>query len=455
MKKIPVGAALIVLIGPSGSGKTTFATQFSPHEVVSTDALRVELTGDHRRQDMNDLVFNEFDRRISMRLEMGGRVVADATHIRDSTRRRTAKLAQKYGAKVVYVVFDRSIAAKLHKAGWRADVRVDGKELIVRDDETFEANERKILAGDGIADVVIDTRRDEWDFVNPLARTDPTLSPEQAVLADITGRVEGYQGILFIGDVHGNTTGLLKLLELAEKKNLFPFSLGDLVDYAPGTIDVANRFADLMFQGKAAGVMGNHERKILRWIMQERIEGLFANDKGFTGELSHGNDVTVNQIKAMTDVDRLHFETRFIGMCRLLPHFARFPRYYAVHGAATPKMLDADEFAFNRNSKQEAFAVFGQTSGKTVDGNPERIYDWVEQIPPRMTVVVGHDCRCQTVPYVTRGAAGGQAVFLDTGSSKPDRFPHGRLSGMALDIEYQKREGFRLVNERFYSDVEL
>src|ERR1051326_1142327 len=164
MKKIPLGPVIVELIGPSGSGKSAFAQSFAVHdkyEVVSSDALRERFAGDRRRQDRNDLVYNEFDRQICMRLEQGKRVVADATHIRDSARRRTAKLARKYGAKVIYVVLDRSIAAKFHTAGWRADVKVGGKGLIERDDEVFLANRQKILAGDsGLADLVIDTRKD-------------------------------------------------------------------------------------------------------------------------------------------------------------------------------------------------------------------------------------------------------------------------------------------------------
>src|ERR1051326_4771672 len=456
MKKIPLGPVIVELIGPSGSGKSAFAQSFAVHdkyEVVSSDALRERFAGDRRRQDRNDLVYNEFDRQICMRLEQGKRVVADATHIRDTSRRRTAKLARKYGAKVVYVVFDRSITAKYHKAGWRADVRIGGKSLIDRDQEGFDANIGKILSGDaGLADVVIDTRTEEFDVVMPLSRSDPTLTPEQAVLADITSR--GYQGILYVGDIHGNLIGLQKMIDLARRLNLFLFTMGDLVDYAPGTIAVADLFAELMFQGEAGGILGNHERKMLRYVTKERIEGIYANEGGFQGELSHGNDVTVNQIKAKTDRERWRWETRFIGMCELLPHFVRMPRYYFVHGAATPKMLQADEFWFNRNTKEETYAMYGQVSGHDKD-NPLRCYDWLDEIPPGMTVVIGHDCLCQTEPFVKRGALGGRLVALDTGSSKPDRAPNGRLSAMALDIDYHKKDGWKLVNEQFYSDVDL
>lgn len=449
-----MGPTLVVLVGPSGSGKTTFAKAFAPQEVVSTDALRQELADDLRRQDMNDVVMNEFDRRLSLRLELGKRAVADATHLRDTARKRTARLAAKYGAKLVYVVVNRSLPAKLAHAEWRAGVKVGGKDLIIAHEETFCANEAKILNGDGLGALVIDTRKTVPDIVLPLRR-DPygTWPVEQAPLHDILSR--GYRGLLVVGDIHGNVEGLRKMIARARSERLFLLSLGDIVDYAPGTLETAEIMADVVFDGEGAAVLGNHERKILRWVQRERIEGVYTNENGFTGELSEGNAVTVNQLAAMTDQDRLRWETRFFGLCDLMPHFYRMPRYLFAHGAATRRMFEATEFRFSPNTIEESYAVFGETTGKFINGFPERIYDWVDAIPPRMTVVVGHDCRCQTYPLVQVGAAGGRALFLDTGSSKPDRFPDGRLSGLALDIEHQKKEGHVLVNERVYTDHDL
>lgn len=453
--QIPQGPTLVVMVGPAASAKSTFAKEFLPNEVVSTDALRQEFTGDFRRQDMNDVVGAEFDRRIQIRLEAGLRVVADATHIRDNDRRRTARLAAKYGAQVVYLVFNRSLEFKLNHAEWRAGVRINGKELVVAHDETFRANEGKILNGDGILGVrVIDTRKTVPEIIMPLKR-DPFLTwpIEQAPIADIYSR--GYTGILVIGDVHGNVPGLQKMMRYARENSLFLISLGDIVDYHPETLQAADLVATAMFRGEAAAVMGNHERKILRVVTKERREGVFANEGGFTGELSEGNDVTINQLKAMMPEDRFKWETRFIGMCALMPHVYRMPRYFFVHGAANQRMLASDDFRFEPDSSEEGLACYGQTSGARVNGFPERIYDWVNEIPPRQTVVVGHDCRCETYPLIAAGTAGGRGIFLDTGSSKPARFPEGRLSGMVLEIVNKKKVNFVLENEKFISEHDL
>jgi protein phosphatase len=447
MKKITLGPTLVVLVGPSGAGKSTYAKQFPINEIVSTDGLREFFTGDHPRQDMDDTVREEFDRRILTRLEAGLRVVADATHIRDSDRRRTARLAAKVGAKLIYLVIDRPLESKLKTAGWRTNVRIDGKELVISHDETFHANLPKILNGDGLDALVIDTRKFVPDIIFPLARdTHACRDIEQAPLYDIQSR--GYTGILVVGDVHGNVDGLMKMIAYARANKYFLLFLGDIVDYDPGTLTAADIVADLIFQGEAASIFGNHERKIFRWVTQERRDG-------FTGNLSSGNDVTVNQLKAMLPGERLRWETRFLGMCAQMPHTIRVPRYFFTHGAANPEMLTTDQFRFAPRSTEESLAVFGETTGELINGFPRRIYPWVENIPPRQTVVVGHDCRKQTHPLIVTGAAGGRAIFLDTGSSKPDRFPEGRLSGMILDIEDKKKIGFVLENERFIDEKSL
>lgn len=449
-----MGPTLVVLVGPAASGKSTFAKQFAANEVVSSDALRQEFTGDFRRQDMNDVVMAEFDRRVSTRLEAGLRVVADATHIKDSDRRRTARLAAKYGARLFYVVINRSLEAKMKHAEWRAGVRVNGKELVVAHDITFRANEGKILNGDGLGATVIDNRKDFPEIVMPLSR-DPfgTWPIEQAPLADIHSR--NFKGILVVGDIHGNVPGLLKMLRYARENSLFVLSLGDIVDYHPDTLRAADIMADAVFRGQAAAILGNHERKIFRVVTKDRLEGVFATETGFTGELSEGNAVTINQLKAMMPEDRLKWETKFIGLCALMPHAIRMPRYYFVHGAANPRMLDTSAFRFDEDSTEESLACYGETTGEYINGFPERIYNWVDEVPPRQTVVVGHDCRCETFPLITAGKAGGRAVFLDTGSSKPERFPEGRLSGMVLEIDHKKKEGFVLVNEKFISEHDL
>ncbi len=93
-----------------------------------------------------------------------------------------------------------------------------------------------------------------------------------------------------------------------------------------------------------------------------------------------------------------------------------------VHGGFHTAMLDAVPPAPPEGHVQGvlARALYGEPTGRLkADGYPERSLRWVDRIPAGMTVYVGHDRRSgDGRPYVRRGAAGGQAIFLDTGAGK-------------------------------------
>jgi protein phosphatase len=74
--------------------------------------------------------------------------------------------------------------------------------------------------------------------------------------------------------------------------------------------------------------------------------------------------------------------------------------------------------------KLEGMALFGEIdteNPKREDGYPNRIYDWVDRIPATKRVMVGHDIRSTILPLFVKGAVGGEAYFMDTGSGKGGR----------------------------------
>jgi protein phosphatase len=92
-----------------------------------------------------------------------------------------------------------------------------------------------------------------------------------------------------------------------------------------------------------------------------------------------------------------------------------------VHGGFHPAMLHAPPPPpLGRVDPLLSRALFGETTGRMqADGYPERILRWVDRIPAGITVYCGHDQRSTDGrPYVRTGAAGGRAVFLDTGAGK-------------------------------------
>lgn len=80
-----------VLVGLSGSGKSTIATQIANKNpntiIVSSDAIREELTGNYEDQEHNEEVFKIFHNRIRKNLENKKNVIADATNITMKSRR--------------------------------------------------------------------------------------------------------------------------------------------------------------------------------------------------------------------------------------------------------------------------------------------------------------------------------------------------------------------------------
>ena len=96
---------LWVLVGLSGSGKSSYATELAqvrPNtDIISTDRIREELTGDYTNQEHNEEVFKIFHNRIRYSLEHKRDVIADATNLTMKSRR--AILQKVNGLNIVKV----------------------------------------------------------------------------------------------------------------------------------------------------------------------------------------------------------------------------------------------------------------------------------------------------------------------------------------------------------------
>lgn len=82
---------LYIMVGLSGAGKSTAAKEIAETEentiIVSSDAIREELTGKVEDQSKNEEVFKVFHKRIREALENNTNVIADATNITMRSRR--------------------------------------------------------------------------------------------------------------------------------------------------------------------------------------------------------------------------------------------------------------------------------------------------------------------------------------------------------------------------------
>jgi protein phosphatase len=61
------------------------------------------------------------------------------------------------------------------------------------------------------------------------------------------------------------------------------------------------------------------------------------------------------------------------------------------------------------------------------DELPTRTYNWIDEVPAEITVIIGHDVIATDRIVERRGALGGRVLFCDTGAGKG-----GKLS--AIDM---------------------
>ena len=223
------------------------------------------------------------------------------------------------------------------------------------------------------------------------------------MIPDGLAAIPSGSGVRVVGDVHGDARGFAA----AAATDLFVVQLGDLTDYGPDSAGALRVMFRLIDEGRGLFVVGNHDLKLARAIRGQavRIDGQLAG--------------TLSQLDA-----RLR--------TRAAAEIARAPAWVQrgngggielfVHGGFHTAMLDAVPPPPPEGHVHGvlARALTGEPTGRIKpDGYPERSLRWVDRIPVGMTVYVGHDRRSgDGRPYVRRGAAGGQAIFLDTGAGK-------------------------------------
>ncbi len=99
--------ALVLLVGAAGSGKSSLAARlFRPESVLSSDAIRAELTGDDSNQAVTPRAFRILHERAERRLGAGRLTVIDATNIGAFARQPLTRQAAAHRRPVIVLVLD-------------------------------------------------------------------------------------------------------------------------------------------------------------------------------------------------------------------------------------------------------------------------------------------------------------------------------------------------------------
>ncbi len=148
--------ALVLLVGPAGSGKTTLAARlFTADAILSSDALRAELSGDPANQAASPIAFRILHDRARRRLAAGRLTVIDATNIGGSARRPLRLLAREHGRPVVGIVLDLPVELVQRRNAGRAG-RIVPEAAVQRQQAALrQALDRGELLAEGLAQLVV------------------------------------------------------------------------------------------------------------------------------------------------------------------------------------------------------------------------------------------------------------------------------------------------------------
>ncbi|MCO6416293.1 metallophosphoesterase [Siccirubricoccus sp. KC 17139] len=223
-------------------------------------------------------------------------------------------------------------------------------------------------------------------------------------------RRRGFRGLRVVGDVHGEAAAFGHAVEGAAALGLFLLQLGDLTDYGPDSPGVLRLMFGLLDAGRGRFLLGNHDHKLRRALLGQRVK-----------VPAEGLGRTLEQLAAAPDGEAL--AARAVLAIAEAPAWLRLDRWLFVHGGWHPAMLGQPPPARAGAVKPDPLlsrALFGQVTGRMLAGGyPERLHGWVDQIPAGFTLYCGHERRSTDGrPHEMEGAAGGRAVFLDTGAGK-------------------------------------
>ena len=100
---------LYIPIGPSGSGKSTWARDFQrlapSTDIIATDDIRLEVSGDANDQSQNMKVFEIAYERVASALRNGHDVIFDATNLTYRYRKKLIREARRFNTDFdVYII---------------------------------------------------------------------------------------------------------------------------------------------------------------------------------------------------------------------------------------------------------------------------------------------------------------------------------------------------------------
>jgi protein phosphatase len=150
--------------------------------------------------------------------------------------------------------------------------------------------------------------------------------------------------------------------------------LGDIVDRGPKIVDTLKLVYNMVKNGHAYCVPGNHDMKLMRKL------------KGNDVEINFGLAESLSQIEQLPDEYRSKFRQTIANFLDdLVSHYVLDDRKLVVAHAGLKAEMQG-----RGSGKVRDFCLYGETTGETDEfGLPER-YNWADEYRGKSMVVYGH-----------------------------------------------------------------
>jgi protein phosphatase len=363
--------ALVVLIGASGSGKSTFARRlFLPTEIVSSDTMRGLVSDDENDQACSSDAFELLYAVVRKRLERGKLTVVDATNVRPEARKPLLQLARDHHVFAAAIVLDVPDTVCIARNRERPE-RMHLPPHVSRGHISQLKRSLRSLSSEG------------FRFVHHLRGVE-AIDATTLVRDRLWVNLKHERGPFdLVGDIHGCYDELCDLLdELGwvrtdgerptarhpEGRKLV--LVGDLVDRGPDSPAVLELAMNMVEDGVALVVNGNHDSKLLRALGGAQVKR------------SHGLAETMEQMEKRPEAFRERVKAFLDG---LISHYVLDDGKLVVAHAGLPESLQG-----RSSGRVREFAMYGETTGE-IDayGLPVRL-DWAREYRGRAAVVHGH-----------------------------------------------------------------
>lgn len=418
--------SLVILVGVTGSGKSTFARKhFKPTEILSSDYYRGLVSDDENDQSVSKDAFDVLHYIARKRLTNKRLTVIDATNVQPEARKLLISIAREYHCLPVAIVIN--VPERVcHERNKKRPDRNFGPHVIRNQSSQLRKSLSK-LKREGFRQIHI---------LNNPEEVEATIIERQPLWNN-----KRYEHGPFdiIGDIHGCTTELELLLEklgytYEEKdceactyKRLYSHRegrkaifLGDLVDRGPRNLDSYQLVSNMVIEGNALCVIGNHDDKLLRKL------------KGRNVIVRHGLEQTVKELEALPEKIAEPFKAKLVDfISSLISHYVLDDgKLVVAHGGLK------EELQGRASGKVREFALYGETTGETDEfGLPIR-YNWAADYRGKALVVYGHTPVPEavwlnhTINIDTGCVFGGKLTAL--------RYPEKELVEIAVEREYSK-----------------